>query len=92
MHEKSQKQKSTHLFHIHDIVENNALYKRQETDWWFLGTGGEERGLSVKDKVTFWGDENVLVSLWWGNTTDFPKICKLYTKKSILIVCIPQQA
>lgn len=50
--------------HIYNFLENNTCYKKQETDWWFPGTGGEKGGLSVKDKVISGeggeGDENVL--------------------------------
>lgn len=63
MHEKSQKQKTTHWFHIYiTFWKTIHATKKQETDWWFPGTGGEEGGLSVKDKVISGGggDENIL--------------------------------
>lgn len=80
--------------HIYNFLENNTCYKKQETDWWFPGTGGEKGGLSVKDKVISGGGGGwwkcSVFSLWWGYTTDLSKICELDTKKSIFIVCIPQ--
>lgn len=46
--------------HIYNFLENNTCYKKQETDWWFPGTGGEEGGLSVKDKVISGGGGGVM--------------------------------
>lgn len=45
---------------IYNFLENNTCYKKQETDWWFPGTGGEEGRLSVKDKVISGGGEAVM--------------------------------